>query len=81
MRPGEEGLTLRRVSFSYGPERRGDGVRDIDWAVPPGEVAAVVGPNGAGKSTLIALASGWLRPAEGSVSWRGRSPGTPSARA
>ncbi len=81
IRSSEEGLTLRRVSFSYGPERRGDGVRDIDWTVAPGEVAAIVGPNGAGKSTLIALASGWLRPADGSVSWRGRSPGTPSARA
>lgn len=77
VRPNEEGLALRRASFSYGGMRV---LFNIDWTVGPGEVAAVVGPNGAGKSTLIALASGWLRPAEGSVTWRGRSPGTPSVR-
>lgn len=76
-RPGEEGLAVRRASFSYGGMRV---LSNIDWTVGPGEVAAVVGPNGAGKSTLIALASGWLRPAEGSVMWRGRTPGTPSVR-
>lgn len=77
-RPGEEGFAVRRASFSYGGMRV---LSNIDWTVGPGQVAAVVGPNGAGKSTLIALASGWLRPAEGSVSWQGRSPGTPSVRA
>ena len=47
-----------------------------DLAVREGETLAIVGPNGAGKSTLILAVAGLLRPARGSLTFRG-SPVTP----
>jgi manganese/zinc/iron transport system ATP- binding protein len=40
---------------------------DIDLAVPPGILMAIVGPNGAGKTTLIKAVLGLIRPAAGQV--------------
>lgn len=47
-------------------------LEDVDVAVAPGEVVAVVGPNGAGKSTLVAALAGDLAPAAGRVELAGR---------
>jgi ABC-2 type transport system ATP-binding protein len=49
-------------------------LRHCSLAIPTGSIAALVGPNGAGKSTLLHLATGLLRPTEGSVSLLGWSP-------
>jgi iron complex transport system ATP-binding protein len=40
-------------------------LRDIDWTVEPGSLAAVLGPNGSGKSTLARIAAGHLWPTAG----------------
>jgi ABC-2 type transport system ATP-binding protein len=53
-------------------------LRDCDVAVPAGRVIALVGPNGAGKTTLLRLATGLLRPTEGSITVFG-SPATADA--
>ena len=45
---------------------------DIDLAVPPGVLMAIVGPNGAGKSTLIKAILGLVRAAAGQVLIHGR---------
>ncbi|MGW2308700.1 ATP-binding cassette domain-containing protein, partial [Actinomadura luteofluorescens] len=51
--------------------RHGDGsetvqaLDDVDLAVRPGELAAIVGPSGAGKSSLLAVAGGGARPDRG----------------
>jgi general nucleoside transport system ATP-binding protein len=45
---------------------------DVNLAVLPGEIHAVVGENGAGKSTLMKILYGMLRPDGGTISVDGR---------
>lgn len=47
-------------------------LRDIDFAIEPGESVAVVGANGAGKSTLLKLLCRVTYPYAGSVAIQGR---------
>ena len=47
-------------------------VREVDFAVAPGEVVALVGPNGAGKSTVLRLLAGDMPPTAGRVLIDGR---------
>ncbi len=71
--------TLKGVLFSRRAQRK-RGARiddfqalgDIDLAVEPGEVVALLGPNGSGKSTLLKLAGGIFRPTSGRVQTEGR---------
>jgi D-xylose transport system ATP-binding protein len=48
-------LELRGLNKSFGPVQV---LRDVDFAVYPGEVTALVGDNGAGKSTLVKCVGG-----------------------
>jgi phosphonate transport system ATP-binding protein len=51
-----------------------DGTRalsDVDFAISPGEVVAVIGKSGAGKSTLLRCLNGLLTPTDGEVLFRG----------
>jgi D-xylose transport system ATP-binding protein len=48
-------LELRGVNKSFGPVHV---LHDVDFAVRPGEVTALVGDNGAGKSTLVKCIAG-----------------------
>jgi ABC-2 type transport system ATP-binding protein len=56
-------LTFDHVTKFYGPVI---GVNNVSCRVGPG-ITGLLGANGAGKSTLIKLASGQLRPSQGSV--------------
>lgn len=49
-------------------------VRDVSFAVSPGDIVAIVGRNGAGKTTLLHLLAGRLSPDGGHVrlEWEGR---------
>ncbi|WP_370376773.1 ATP-binding cassette domain-containing protein [Catenulispora sp. GAS73] len=60
------GLTLRAVTFAYGPASE-PVLRDLDLTVAPGEHLAVVGPSGIGKSTMAALICGLRPPDAGAV--------------
>ncbi len=47
-------------------------LKNVSFAVEPGEILGLVGPNGSGKSTLLQVVSGILRPTSGRVSVEGR---------
>jgi ABC-2 type transport system ATP-binding protein len=49
----------------------GDGVRDVDLELVPGEIHALVGLNGAGKSTLMQLMLGMKAPDSGIMTLNG----------
>ena len=47
-------------------------LREISFAVAPGEVLGVIGPNGAGKSTLLKILSRTTGPTRGELELVGR---------
>ena len=47
-------------------------LKDIDFAVQPGEAVGIIGVNGAGKSTLLKIITGTTQPTTGSVRSSGR---------
>lgn len=57
-------LTLAGVSHSYGEV---EVLSQIDIALDPGRLVALLGPSGSGKTTLLAVCGGLLRPTSGEV--------------
>lgn len=62
-------LELHRVSVALDHEER---LRDVSFALVPGEVAAIIGPNGAGKTTLLRVVAGELQPSTGFIQLAGQ---------
>src|SRR6476469_2923861 len=48
-------------------------LRGVTLAIPAGSSLGLLGRNGMGKTTLIRTALGYVRAADGSVAWRGRT--------
>jgi len=64
--PGlERGVRFEAVSFAYDPAEAV--LRDVDLAVAPGEVVALVGASGAGKTTLVDLVARFYDPTAGRI--------------
>jgi ABC-2 type transport system ATP-binding protein len=61
-------LEIQHLSRSY---RGIPAIKDVSFAVRPGEIAGFLGPNGAGKSTTVKIITGLLRPNDGRVLFEG----------
>lgn len=57
-------LSLRGVTMNYNEFRA---LTDVDLAIKPGEIHAIVGEHGAGKSSLAMIMSGYLKPRSGAI--------------
>ncbi|MBN9620805.1 MAG: sugar ABC transporter ATP-binding protein [Actinobacteria bacterium] len=61
-------LEIRGLNKSFGPVHV---LHDVDLAVYPGQVTALVGDNGAGKSTLVKCIAGINSIDSGEIRWQG----------
>ena len=63
-------ISFQNVSFRYAVER--EILHDVDLAIEPNQMIAIVGGTGAGKSTLLSLVPRFYDPTAGSVMLDGR---------
>jgi branched-chain amino acid transport system ATP-binding protein len=68
--PSDGVLSVSDATVSFGGITALDGV---SMEVSTGEVLGVIGPNGAGKTTLFNVICGFVKPASGSLTWRGQT--------
>ncbi|MBN9328917.1 MAG: ABC transporter ATP-binding protein [Comamonas sp. SCN 67-35] len=62
-------LEAQGVTLAFGGVRA---LSDVSFAVRPGSITAVIGPNGAGKTSLFNTISGFYRPSQGRITFRGQ---------
>src|SRR5215472_4390637 len=74
---GETAIELREVSKRFGQVQAVD---RLSFAVPQGQVVALLGPNGSGKTTTISLLLGLRRPSSGQALLFGLQPRDRRAR-
>ena len=63
-------LSVERVSCRFGGLLA---VNAVSLTVAVGRITGLIGPNGAGKTTLFAIISGFQRPSDGIVCYRGET--------
>jgi ATP-binding cassette subfamily B protein len=68
--PIRQGLVLENVSFHY-PGTEAWVLKDVSFAIRPGETIALVGANGAGKTTLVKLLARLYDPTRGRITLDG----------
>jgi iron(III) transport system ATP-binding protein len=61
------------------PRAEQPAVDDISFALPPGEILALVGPSGCGKTTTLRLIAGLERPDRGAIRLNGREVAGPGS--
>ncbi len=65
-------LEIRDLHVSYGGIRA---LKGVSLTVNQGEIVTIIGANGAGKSTLLNAISGFLKPAQGDILYKGQKLG------
>lgn len=69
-----EALTIKDLCKTYVINGRQNNVlRNVNFTITEGEMAAVMGPSGSGKSTLLYCVSGMDRPTAGTVQLKGKT--------
>ncbi|NKB66732.1 MAG: ATP-binding cassette domain-containing protein [Candidatus Latescibacteria bacterium] len=68
------GLGAAFKSLIHRQTRAVEAVKEINFAVAPGEIVGFLGPNGAGKTTTLKMLSGLLHPSGGQVQVLGHEP-------
>jgi len=63
-------LDVRGVSKKFGGVQA---VRDVGFTLNQGQVMGVIGPNGAGKTTLVNLVTGFVKPDDGRILYKGKN--------
>ena len=61
-------LEIRDLQVRYGGI---EAVKGISFDVPEGEIVTLIGANGAGKSSTLRAISGLVKPASGSINFKG----------
>jgi branched-chain amino acid transport system ATP-binding protein len=66
--PNEVVLSIEHVAVHFGGLVA---ISDLNLAVHDGEIVGLIGPNGAGKTTAFNVFTGFLKPTDGEVRYRG----------
>ncbi|WP_424942578.1 ABC transporter ATP-binding protein [Aliiroseovarius crassostreae] len=61
-------MDLKNITLRFGGVVA---IKDISFNIREGEIRAIIGPNGAGKSSMLNVISGFYKPQEGEVWFRG----------
>jgi branched-chain amino acid transport system ATP-binding protein len=67
---GQPALSIEHIAVHFGGLVA---ISDMNFIVNEGEVVSLIGPNGAGKTTAFNVFTGFLRPSQGEVRYRGTS--------
>ncbi len=67
--PGDRILEVRGLSKSFRGVRA---LQDVSLSVEEGQIVGLIGPNGSGKSTALNCISGFIKPDDGAVTFRGQ---------
>ncbi|MDF0601831.1 ABC transporter ATP-binding protein [Psychromarinibacter sp. C21-152] len=65
-------MEMKHITLRFGGVTA---ISDISFDIREGEIRAIIGPNGAGKSSMLNVISGFYKPQEGEVFFRGEKRG------
>ena len=64
---------LLKVSKLYKNFGGVQAIQDLNFELTAGELLGLIGPNGSGKTTAVNLITGFVKPTEGEIRYRGRN--------